>query len=221
MIKISSFDTPNGRFYHVPMQGIDGYTDDYVSIYPSVTTVLSRLTKKDIEAWRDSIGHAEADKIKWQACKKGTLFHGLLEKHVRKEPIDRTQENPIVLQEFDMISPILDKYLTNVRIVEEALWSRRLHTAGRVDVIGDWNGVPMVVDFKTARKAKKRKEIVTYFMQATCYAMMYNEGCYEGPKIQDFVIVMSVAHDLPKLFYGKVETYKPWVEKLFIEERLV
>jgi diacylglycerol kinase len=205
---IYSKDLPTGRVYCLEDDGLKVY-------FPSVTTVLSKLTKDAIETWRERVGEKEADEVSQRAKDKGTAFHALLEKYVKKEPIDRSQENPMVLDDFDMITPLLDDHLGEVITVEEILYSFRLNTAGRVDLIGKWDGIPMVVDFKTSKKEKKRADIIPYFLQASCYAMMYNE--LHNTDIQDFVIVMANKYSTPMLYYGKVDNYKPYVEQLFIK----
>lgn len=212
---ITVHDGPNGRFYHVsawsPVNGC--YSDDYIHIFPSVTTILSRLTADGIAEWRESIGHDIADRISAVARFRGTMLHHLVEKYVRGETIDWFKENQIIVEDFRTIQPYLDKYLSEVIAVEMPLWSLKLWTAGRVDLIGLWDGKLNVIDFKTARKPKTRAQIIPYLLQATCYAMMYND-MYDAD-IQDFQIVMAVRQDQPILFPGKVEKYKPWVEKLF------
>ena len=183
--------------------------------FPSVTTVLSKLSKPDIDAWKERVGLEEANKISQIARDKGTALHDLLEQYVRKQGIDRNLYNPMVFDDFEMVLPILDEHLGKVIAVEEILYSFRLNTAGRVDLIGEWGGVPHVIDFKTSKKEKERHEIIPYFLQASCYAMMYNE--MNKTDIQDFVIVMANKYSTPMLYYGKVEKYKPYVEQLFMK----
>ena len=126
--------------------------------FPSVTTVLSKLSKPDIDAWKERVGLEEANKISQIARDKGTALHDLLEQYVRKQGIDRNLYNPMVFDDFEMVLPILDEHLGKVIAVEEILYSFRLNTAGRVDLIGEWGGVPHVIDFKTSKKEKERHE---------------------------------------------------------------
>ena len=210
---ITSKDTPFGRFY----------TCDGGCVYPSVTTILGDLSKKHIDAWRDSIGHEKADGIKNQAAHKGSLVHGILEKYIDGEHIDYSTEMPNVVEIFEDIVPILNDHVGLVYGVELPLYSHTLKTAGRSDLIAMWDEKLSIIDFKTARKIKTRADIVHYFMQASCYAMMWNElYCKDDNdiyRIDDIVIIMAVAHEKPIVFYGKVESYRPWVERLFVKER--
>ena len=42
---------------------------------PSVTTVLGHFKKASITAWRNRVGHEEAQKISTRASTRGTKFH--------------------------------------------------------------------------------------------------------------------------------------------------
>ena len=46
--------------------------------------------------------------------------------------------------------------------------------AGTADCVGKINGVPSLIDFKTARKMKKREWIEDYFLQCCAYANAHN-----------------------------------------------
>ena len=43
------------------------------------------ISKKNIQAWRDKIGHEEADKISHRAARRGTNVHGVIEKYLPKQ----------------------------------------------------------------------------------------------------------------------------------------
>ena len=57
--------TGSGRVYNTP----DG------NRYPSVTTILSELSKAGIAAWRKRVGAEEANRISTQAGFRGTKVH--------------------------------------------------------------------------------------------------------------------------------------------------
>jgi genome maintenance exonuclease 1 len=61
--------------------------------------------------------------------------------------------------------------------------------AGRVDCIAEYNGVLSVIDFKTSKAVKEEKDINEYFMQATAYAIMFQERT--GIQIKNIVILMT------------------------------
>ena len=60
--KLTRETTESGRRYFTP----EG------NAYPSITTVLSILSKEAIKAWRARVGAEEANKISRQAAGRGT-----------------------------------------------------------------------------------------------------------------------------------------------------
>jgi ATP-dependent exoDNAse (exonuclease V) beta subunit len=72
---------------------------------------------------------------------------------------------------------------------ELALYSDHLNMAGRVDLVGVWNGVPSIIDYKTSRRLKKKEYITGYFLQCTAYAIMIEERT--GIPVPQIVIVIA------------------------------
>jgi len=58
--------------------------------------------------------------------------------------------------------------------VEVALIAKGLY-AGTSDAIGIYEGEHAIIDFKTAKKMKKREWIEDYFLQGCAYALAHNE----------------------------------------------
>ena len=54
--------------------------------YPSITTILGKKGKAAIIAWRNRIGHEEANKISRQASGRGTAVHAVCENYVNNDP---------------------------------------------------------------------------------------------------------------------------------------
>jgi ATP-dependent exoDNAse (exonuclease V) beta subunit len=73
-----------------------------------------------------------------------------------------------------------------------------LKTAGRCDLIAEYDGVPSVIDFKTSRKLKKEEWIESYFLQTTVYSMMF-ESMYKI-KVPQIAILIAVDHEPPQVF---------------------
>ena len=102
--------------------------------------------------------------------------------------MDRKKINFADLFLFSQAESEIDK-IDNIHLLEATLWSDTLKLAGRVDCIAEYEGVLSVVDFKSASKEKPANDIKEYFMQATAYAIMYQERY--GKKIDNIVILMS------------------------------
>ena len=205
--KLKSLETKeeNGRrFYLLP-------SGRYV---PSVTTMLGYFKAQRIQEWRDRVGHAEADKIRNRASTRGTKFHNLLEKYLSNEPVNIITESlmPDMKQAFNDIKSTIDR-IDNIHYLETPLYSEKMRLAGRTDVIGEFDGVLSVIDFKTSSKPKTESMIEDYFLQGTCYALMYEERV--GIPIDQIVVIMSTdGMEKPQLFVKDKEQY---VDKLCIK----
>jgi genome maintenance exonuclease 1 len=167
--------------------------------FRSVTTVLSdKLDKTALLEWRKKVGEAEANKISTQAARRGTAVHTLCEKYVLNEQDYLKGAMPSGIDSFNDIRQLLDEHVDNILGVELPLYSVALNTAGRCDLIAEFNGIPSVIDFKTSRKPKREDWIESYFLQTTCYSMMF-EWIYKI-KIPQIAIMIAVDHEEPQLF---------------------
>ena len=185
------------------------YTDPNNNTYPSITTVLSILSEDAIKAWRARVGEEEANRISKTASNRGTAVHDLLERYVNNESDFDKEVEPHIMQSFYDVKPVLDKCLTKVYSQEAGLYSERLGVAGRVDCVGEWNGIDSIIDYKTSKKLKKKEWIDSYFMQSTAYAIMWEERT--GIPINQIVVVIAVDNEEPQIFIEKREN---WTERL-------
>ncbi len=185
------------------------YTTPDGKEYPSITTVLSILSRDAILAWRNRVGEEEANKISRIASTRGTAVHELLERYVDNEPDFLKGELPHIVQSFKDVQPILDKNLHKVYAQEAPLYSDHLELAGRVDCVGVWDGQNSIVDYKTSRKVKKKEWVSNYFMQCAAYAIMWEERT--GMPITQLVVLIAVDDNPPQVF---VEHRDNWTEKL-------
>lgn len=155
---------------------------------PSVTTVLGHFKKKSIIEWRNRVGATEAQKISTRASMRGTKFHNMMESYLRNEEGFLADVMPDMKQSFFDMRKTLD-LIDNIHYIESPLYSEKLGVAGRTDVIGDYDGVLSIIDFKTSTKQKKEEWIENYFEQGTAYALMYEELI--GIPIEQIVILIS------------------------------
>jgi len=158
--------------------------------YPSITTVLAILSEGYIQSWRNRVGEEEANRISRKACNRGTAVHTLVEKYINNETLTNEGVMPDVFQNFKSLSVILDNRLNNIRLQEKPLYSDHLGVAGRVDIIGEFDGKLSIVDIKTSTKKKSPSSIKNYFMQEAAYAIMFEERT--GIPITQLVTLMAV-----------------------------
>ena len=90
----------------------------------------------------------------------------------------------------DMSNAMINEGFTNIDElwgVEVGLIAEGLY-AGTSDAIGIYEGEDAIIDFKTAKKMKKREWIDDYFMQGCAYALAHNEMF--GTDIKKVAILM-------------------------------
>ena len=177
--------------------------------YPSITTVLGLLSKESIQAWRKRVGEEEANRISRQASTRGTAVHEIIEKYLNNDAFFAEGYTPQVQGNFLDVKPVIDENIGKIYAQEIALYSDYLGVAGRVDCVGEWNGKPAIIDFKTSRRLKKKENIESYFMQEAFYAIAWEERT--GMPITQLVTLIAVDHEKPQVF---IEHRDNWVEKL-------
>jgi len=170
--------------------------------YPSITTVLSEFPgkKEGLEKWRKKEGLEKANSITYVAGQRGTKVHDVAEMYLNNEIQDnknffifkRPPINPDVASMFFTLQPYLNE-IDNIDGLEIALYSDQYKMAGRVDCIGEFQGIPSIIDFKTARRMKKTDWIEDYFCQATGYSLMWEE--MTGININTIVVLMVSRKD--------------------------
>lgn len=177
--------------------------------YPSITTVLSVLSKDGIREWRARVGEEEANRVMRHAATRGTAMHTIAERYLNNEEhYFAPQEMPHVKGMFGTIQTIIDANIDEVVLQECPLYSNHLGVAGRVDLVAKFNGKHSIVDFKTSSRVKTRDHIQSYFMQAAAYAIMFEERT--GIPVPQLVILMAVENSTePLVFVEKRDTWVP------------
>ena len=200
LTEMNAVTTESGRKYRTP-DGID---------LPSITTVLSILSRDSIAKWRKRVGEAEANKISYRASTRGTSVHEIIEKYINNDENFKDGYTPDIISSFLDLKPILDGRIGKVFAQEAPLYSTHLGVAGRVDCVAEFDGKLSIIDFKTSRKPKQIEWIKNYFMQESAYAIMWEERT--GMPITNTVVVMDVDDEKPLVFK---EHRDNWTELLF------
>ena len=154
------------------------YLDSKNNPVPSVTTVLNKTSnKKDsIQQWRNRVGEKEANRIIKQSTDIGTMVHEALELYLNEQEWRNFSDNEDGVLAERMTEKFIESGLNSITEVwglEVGLILDGLY-AGTADCVGKINGVPSLIDFKTARKMKKREWIEDYFLQCCAYANAHN-----------------------------------------------
>lgn len=154
------------------------YLDSKNHPVPSVTTVLNKTSNKEdsIQQWRNRVGEEEANRIIKQSTDIGTMVHEALELYLNEQEWRNFSDNQDGVLAERMTEKFIESGLNSITEVwglEVGLILDGLY-AGTADCVGKINGVPSLIDFKTARKMKKREWIEDYFLQCCAYANAHN-----------------------------------------------
>lgn len=193
---LNRVDGPDGRFYYDP----DG------NAYPSVTTVLSRTSTKDLSRWRKRVGEAEANRQLEMAQYRGTALHELVERYLNREDIDFTKLSPLIMSYFYPIRKFVDRRISEVYLTEKSFISKKLKVAGTIDAIVKIDGRWAVMDLKTSFNKFKQKYIGDYYLQASAYVVMAIEN-FDMDIDSFFIVGGSENSNVPEVFSGKAAHY--------------
>jgi genome maintenance exonuclease 1 len=166
-------------------EGVRYYkVDESGRAYPSVTSVISFISKAKFAEWRARVGEEAANKKTKRATTRGTRFHLVTEYYMNNDNYESLDEYKVPLIEwmFKAAKPHLDKRLNNIYQQETPMYSDRLCLAGTVDLICEVDGELAIVDFKTAEKEKPEEWLEDYFVQLSAYWAMFSEKTGVVPK---------------------------------------
>lgn len=193
--------------------GVRHYVTPGGNEYPSITTVLGHKEKPWLEDWRNMLGKEKADKEQKRCADRGTAIHELIEHYLNNEDDFTRGYKSEFVRGFNQLKFRLN-HIDNIRAQEVALYSDALGIAGRVDCIGEYDGVPSIIDFKTSNNNKDKDMIMDYFLQCTAYAIMWHERT--GESIENITILMTVERGMvPLVFQEKIDKYvKPLLQRI-------
>ena len=146
---------------------------------PSVTTILnetqSEEKKASLQAWKDRVGHKQAELISKEATNRGSSMHDYLEKFLLgKLNLDLLGDNT---RERLMADQIIENGLRNKL---DEIWGCEATLyypgkfAGAADCIGVYEKKETIIDFKQSNKPKKEEWIEDYYLQCAAYSLAHN-----------------------------------------------
>ena len=146
---------------------------------PSFTTILkateSEEKKASLQAWKQRVGHKQAEIITREASSRGSSMHEYLEKFLLgKLNLDLLGDNT---REQMMADQIIDNGLRNkldeIWGCEATLYYPGKY-AGAADCVGVYENKETIIDFKQSNKPKKDEWIDDYYLQCAAYALAHN-----------------------------------------------
>ena len=142
-------------------------------LLPSCTSILeltkSQKEKDSLANWVAKVGKQESIRISNEAASRGSEMHSAIERFLLARDNlslfeeDQKRNKPQMMADL-IINEALKPKLNEIYGVEVGLIAQGLY-AGTSDAIGVYEGTESIIDFKTARKMKKREWIEDYFLQ--------------------------------------------------------
>jgi len=191
---------------------------------PSVTSILKKTQSEEdkaaIEAWKERVGHKEAERIKNEASSRGSFMHSYIEQFLLgKFNLDLLdEENKSKKMAVEIIDNGLKNKLTEIWGAEATVYYPGKY-AGTADCIGVYEGKETILDFKQSNKPKKEEYIEDYFLQIGAYSLAHNavhnskitQGvilvCTVDRLFQDFKIEGNELMNYQNKFLEKVEQF--------------
>ena len=186
-----------GRYYKTP----EG------NLYPTVTTILSRLPNESLKEWQNRVGEQEAKKISAISARRGKNLHKVCERYLLNEEKPTRGHMPDVSFMFLELRKHIDR-IDEVYAVEAPLYSDQYKFAGRCDAIGTFDGYPAIIDFKTTKSEadSSMDKVKKYFMQLSAYSLAYEERT--GVKINLGVLLFASAETESSCIPANLTKYK-------------
>ena len=166
------------------------------SSLPSVTAILSATKSEEdkaaLAAWKERVGHKEAERIKNEASSRGTSMHTYLESFLRnKFNLELIEEdNKAKKMAEEIIDNGLKKNLSEVWGAESTLYYPGKY-AGTCDCAGIYNNRESILDFKQKNKAAREEYIEDYFLQLGAYSLAHNT-VYNSRITQGVILLCTV-----------------------------
>ena len=187
----------------------------------------SHEDKAAIDAWKERVGHKEAERIKNEASSRGSSMHSYIEQFLLgKFNLDLLdEENKSKKMALEIIDNGLKNKLTEIWGAEATVYYPGKY-AGTADCIGVYEGKETILDFKQSNKPKKEEYIEDYFLQIGAYSLAHNtvhnskitQGviliCTVDRLFQDFKIEENELKNYQNKFLEKVEQFYQKILKL-------
>ena len=170
---------------------------------PSVTTILkateSEEKKAKLAAWKERVGHKQAEIISREATTRGSSMHNYLEKFLLgKLNMDLLGDNT---REKMMADQIIENGLRNklneIWGCEATLYYPGKY-AGSADCVGVYENKQTIIDFKNSTKPKKDEWIDDYYLQCAAYSLAHNK--VYGSKITQAAILLCTKDNIFQRF---------------------
>ena len=190
------------------------YQDSLSNLVPSVTTILSATgDHSGIDAWKRRVGPKTAKAVVDEATTIGTAVHLAIENYLYGKEWEQFTDDKMGMLAHQIAKRFICDCLGDIDEVwglESGLVLDGLY-AGTADCIGIFRGKPTIIDFKTAKKIKRKDWIEDYFLQGAAYANAHN--VMYKTNIESIAILMVDRDLLFKEFLVNRKEFNSYTEK--------
>ena len=190
------------------------YQDSLSNLVPSVTTILSATgDHSGIDAWKRRVGPKTAKAVVDEATTIGTAVHLAIENYLYGKEWEHFTDDKMGMLAHQIAKRFICDCLGDIDEVwglESGLVLDGLY-AGTADCIGIFRGKPTIIDFKTAKKIKRKDWIEDYFLQGAAYANAHN--VMYKTNIESIAILMVDRDLLFKEFLVNSKEFNSYTEK--------
>ena len=190
------------------------YQDSLSNLVPSVTTILSATgDHSGIDAWKRRVGPKTAKAVVDEATTIGTAVHLAIENYLYGKEWEQFTDDKMGMLAHQIAKRFICDCLGDIDEVwglESGLVLDGLY-AGTADCIGIFRGKPTIIDFKTAKKIKRKDWIEDYFLQGAAYANAHN--VMYKTNIESIAILMVDRDLLFKEFLVNSKEFNIYTEK--------
>lgn len=181
------------------------YQTKFDKVYPSISTILSATApehkKNGLQSWKEN--EPAHEYITKQAQDIGTQSHKIIEDYLCHN-LSLEGFDLLPVAHFNNLKPFLEN-ISNVTCIEQRMYSDKLQVAGTSDLIAEYNGELSIIDYKTKRKPQIDEYMYEYYLQTTCYALMFEE--VTGRKINQVVVLVSSEKNTRQEFIKSCDNY--------------
>lgn len=187
---------------------------------PSVTTILNATkppeAREALARWRDRLGDAEALQVSTAASRRGSQTHRQIRRYLRGESLACPEA---VKPYWESLESVLAA-IQEVRLVEETVFHYEMGYAGKVDCVASYQGVPCVVDWKTADRPKATVDRLydgPLQLAAYCGAVNHSYPDWSLP-LKQAILVVAIPHQPAEVFWfdaaAMVHYWQQWQQRL-------
>lgn len=161
---VTTMTLPNGRVYDYKHTG---------TWAPSITTCIDFFFGSPFKEWRAIVGDEIADDVSHRATVLGEILHDYAEKFLKNPEKELPKDDVSGYKLFMQLKPFFDENNVQVLATERVVFHSFVEhqpVAGRYDCLAIVNNIPSIIDFKTAKDKRTKKECIKYFTQIAFYA---------------------------------------------------